>query len=148
MSRLSRWKQELEKIRLSSAKKMLKPEAVVEAARAKSSPLHSKFEWDDTKAAHKYRLQQAAELIRVVTVQLDNAGNTGPMYISLSTDRISGAGYRATIDVLNDKQMLAIMIKDARSDMETFTKRYDRLRLLVQFKDIFKATAKLLKTPA
>jgi len=42
---------------------VLTPEAVVDAAASLTSPLHSFFEWDDTKAGRHYRLQQARNLI-------------------------------------------------------------------------------------
>lgn len=48
----------------------LTPESVVEVARSESHPLHSYFTWDDSVAAHKYRVDQARVLIRTVKVQL------------------------------------------------------------------------------
>jgi hypothetical protein len=41
---------------------------VVRRARPKSSPIHCDFEWDDAKAAHEHRLEQAKFLIRHVKV--------------------------------------------------------------------------------
>src|SRR5690348_15271357 len=41
----------------------LTPDNVINEAEKKSSPLHPFFEWDDTKAANKFRLQQARSLI-------------------------------------------------------------------------------------
>ena len=41
----------------------LHAEDVVAAARDPLSPLHSKFQWDDSKAAHRYRLWQARQII-------------------------------------------------------------------------------------
>jgi hypothetical protein len=47
------------------------PEKVVDAARDPDCPAHDLFEWDDAKAASKYRLDQARELlakrIKIVT---------------------------------------------------------------------------------
>ena len=37
----------------------ISPEEVLEKAKDKNSELHKCFEWDDTVAANKYRLQQA-----------------------------------------------------------------------------------------
>jgi hypothetical protein len=42
----------------------LEPEAVVEAARDRESPLHSYFTWSNREAADKRRLDEARELIR------------------------------------------------------------------------------------
>lgn len=44
------------------------PERVVKAAESPDSPLHAWFEWDDTKAASAYRIEQARALIRSVEV--------------------------------------------------------------------------------
>jgi hypothetical protein len=48
----------------------LAPEAVVEAARDPASPLHGYFLWDDEAAGHEFRMEQARQLIRSVTVRL------------------------------------------------------------------------------
>lgn len=50
----------------------LTPEAVEAKARNPRSPLHGYFEWDDTRAAHLYRLEQARQLIRTVRITTDN----------------------------------------------------------------------------
>ena len=43
----------------------LTPELVVDVARDPEHPLHSRFEWDDSIAAEKWRLEQAGQLLRV-----------------------------------------------------------------------------------
>lgn len=60
-------RQELERLEVNGR---LTPEQVVEAARDETSPLHTLFEWDDEKASHKYRLDQARSLIRSVRVEV------------------------------------------------------------------------------
>jgi len=57
--------EELERLRATSD---LTAETVVKAARNAKSPLHGEFVWDDTKAAHRYRLVQARTLVRSVKV--------------------------------------------------------------------------------
>ena len=49
---------------------VLLPEHVVKDARRKTSPLHDLFEWNDTAAAQKYRLQQARRVITSVRVDI------------------------------------------------------------------------------
>jgi len=46
-------------------------EDVVEAAKNKKHVLHDYFEWDDTVAGHLYRLEQAAQLIREVKIEVE-----------------------------------------------------------------------------
>jgi hypothetical protein len=43
---------------------VLTPELVLTTAKNKKHPLHASFEWDNTAAAHKWRIEQAARLIR------------------------------------------------------------------------------------
>lgn len=56
---------------LAERKGTLTAEIVLEAAKPKNSPLHSHFDWNDTAAARKYRLIQAAELIRRIKVEYE-----------------------------------------------------------------------------
>lgn len=44
------------------------PEQIVEKATDESTELHKCFEWDDSAAAHKYRLSQAQGIIRCLVV--------------------------------------------------------------------------------
>lgn len=52
----------------------IKPEYVVESAKNKKSKLHGYFIWDDERAANKYRLQQASELLRRIEVKVIKDG--------------------------------------------------------------------------
>jgi hypothetical protein len=61
---------ELERIRKSAGR--LTAKIVVAAAEDRASPLHSLFEWDNRKAASRYRLAQAMRLIRTIIVVVDN----------------------------------------------------------------------------
>lgn len=46
----------------------IQPKNVVERARPKRSPLHGAFDWDDKRAAEKFRIEQARDLIRSIGV--------------------------------------------------------------------------------
>lgn len=50
----------------------LLPHAVVDAARSKAHPLHGAFTWDDSAAAHEFRLSEARKLIRNVCIQVND----------------------------------------------------------------------------
>ncbi len=45
---------------------------ILKMAENKRSPLHSMFEWDDTKAAREYRLYQARRIIKRANVRFEN----------------------------------------------------------------------------
>ncbi len=49
----------------------LSPEDVLRSAASTNSPLHDYFEWDDSAAAQKHRLEQARQLIRSVRVVVE-----------------------------------------------------------------------------
>lgn len=54
---------------LHSRDGVLTCEAVVREARAKSSPLHDYFTWDNSRAAERYRLIEAGRLIATVRIE-------------------------------------------------------------------------------
>jgi hypothetical protein len=58
------------------------PEILVNEAKKRKSPLHPIFEWDDTKAAENYRLQQARILLNniQVTIVTDNESKNVSVY--------------------------------------------------------------------
>lgn len=62
---------------LQDAEGVIDPASVVEDARRASSPLHDAFEWDNDRAAEKYRLHQARRLLASieVTIEEDSEAN-------------------------------------------------------------------------
>lgn len=109
---------------------LLRPEDVVEAARPAASPLHHRFEWDDTEAARQYRLVQAEQLIRVSVIVV---GAETPLqtrcFVSLTTDRPHGI-YREVISVMQDPDQRSQLLMDAYSEMTRFQKKFAGLQEL------------------
>ncbi len=81
----------------------LEPESVVADAADPDSPLHDAFIWDDTEAAHKYRLDQARGLIRWVKYESKLVSHTVsvPKYVSYGTEQ-ADSGYESIEDVAKD----------------------------------------------
>lgn len=117
-------KAELEKIRSADPEKLLRPAAVLEAARDGASPLHAHFEWDDTAAAEKHRLAQARELVRVVVTFLPQVNRNVRAYVSLPSERGPSGGYRNTVEVLDDAAMRRELLAAARRELAAFSKKY------------------------
>jgi len=111
---------------------LLSPEKVVESARHKTSPLHHCFEWDDSAAAEAYRLWQARQLIRVVVQEIPGTKAKTEVFVSLSTDRGQGAGYRLVTTVLSHEQMRAQLLEDARAELAVFRRKYAQLQELAE----------------
>jgi hypothetical protein len=121
---------------------ILRPEDVVDAARDEKSPLHSKFEWDDSAAAHQYRLCQARHLINVSVkyIELDKEQVPVRVFVSLTPDRQNpGGGYRPISTVMSDAQLRRQLLDDARDEMILFEKKYHRLK---ELKEVFAAMRK------
>lgn len=109
---------------------ILQPTAVVEAARPITSPLHSRFEWDDNKASHEYRLYQARQLIRVCVAVIGNSPNVNGdrVWVSLKTDRImEGGGYRPLVTVMSDKTLRLQLLEEAVQEFQHFQTKYGQL---------------------
>ena len=53
----------------------LTPELLFEDARNPDSPLHPQFDWDDSTAAEKYRIQQARNLLCSATIEVEVDGD-------------------------------------------------------------------------
>ena len=133
------WKQELEEIRRRHHG-LLRPPDVVAFARDPKSALHGRFQWDDSKAAHQYRLWQARELIECHVVVLK--ADTDPIraYVSLRDERRNRGGYRHVVDVMTDASMRKRFLAEALDEAERWQARYARLQELAPiFNEIAKA---------
>jgi hypothetical protein len=110
---------------------LLKPEVVVEFARDPETALHSKFEWDDAKAGHNYRLWQARQVISLEfsVIESEKPTKETRLFVSLTEDRKEG-GYRLITDVLSDEALLDRMLKDALSELIRIKTKYNHLQEL------------------
>lgn len=111
---------------------LVTPGAVVERARDPESPLHDRFTWDDSEAAERWRLEEARQLLRVFVVERPAEGAFTPVraFVSLSTDRAAGGGYRTLQSVMNDEQLRAQMLRDALVELRSFEQKYRQLERL------------------
>lgn len=112
---------------------ILQPVVVVDAARSRKSVLHSRFEWNDTKAAEEYRLYQARQLIRITVQVIGDGDDETPdrVWVSLRQDRTTkDGGYRSLIDVLSDADLRRQLLDEAMQEMAYFEQKYRRLKEL------------------
>ena len=110
---------------------------VVSAAKSKRSPLHNAFEWDDSAAAHEYRLSQARHLIRHVVVTMEVGGEERNVraFVALNAPEEKGRDYQAISVVLGDKELRQQALDRALGDMEAFERRYN------EFEELFEVFA-------
>jgi hypothetical protein len=91
----------------------LTPNAVVEDARDKDSPLHSVFEWDDAVAADRFRIEQARNLIQSFKVHVEYRETivSVPQWVR---DPEGEQGYRETAEIRDDRAIaLAALVSEA-----------------------------------
>lgn len=109
------------------------------AKRHPDSALYKAFEWDDTIAAQQYRLQQAAQLIRL-HISKEEGVRT---FVSLSVDRVTGGGYRHVQDVVKDTDLRTVMVADALAEFQRVRMKY---RHLQEFVKVFEAVDEVAET--
>lgn len=102
------------------------PVAVVDAARDPASPLNPHFEWDDSVAAEKFRLDQAREIVRCVRVaDIEANGEPARAFVSISDH---GTSYRTIQEIKGNAALQTKMLEAAERDLEAFQARYRSLR--------------------
>lgn len=116
---------------LHSRDGVLTCEAVVNAARAKSSPLHSYFTWDDSHAAERYRLIEAGRLIATVRIEYTPKKAAQvvytPAFIPTGTNSEGKREYFPIEEVTRNEFLQQKALADARSEMEGTRARYSHL---------------------
>lgn len=113
------------------------PEEVLEKAKDPNSELHKCFEWDDTKAAEKYRLQQSRQIMcNLVFVTEDDEEPVRVMY-KLTMEK---SEYHPTKLILKQPDQYAQLLQQAKGELDSFKKKY---KILKELKSIFDAIDEL-----
>jgi hypothetical protein len=89
------------------------PTDVVAAASSPESPLHKYFEWDDSKAAHKFRLSQARQL--VLSIQIESDGGQTRAFHSVVVD--SQRLYVPTEKVMQSDDLVNQVLRAALNEL-------------------------------
>jgi hypothetical protein len=131
---------ELNQIAAASEDHVLRAEDLIEFARNPKTAVHSLFEWDRDKNAYQHLLTQARQIIAVHVIVLPKTGIKTRQWVSLTTDRCQGGGYRSVVSVLSKKDLRRQMLNDALQELERFEEKY---RSLQELADVFKAAKKI-----
>lgn len=125
------------------------PRLVLDFARDKNTELHRHFEWSDDIAAERYRLYQAAGLIRLYVVIRGEGEQPVRGLVSIIQDRKSCAGiYRHIDDVMSDTKLRANLLETALMELRALRRKYEGLRdLAAVWESIDVTETKLRQTP-
>jgi len=119
-------------------KKKCSAENLLAEASKPSNPAHKHFEWDDAKAAHQHRLDQARRFI--VSIEIVTSD------VSIGAVRLcwpAGKGAYVSFDEMkSDFDLLKVTIEDAKRDLEAFERKYSMLSGLPEAKALFAEFAK------
>lgn len=109
------------------------PQEVLEKARDVNSELHKCFEWDDTIAAEKYRLQQARSIIINLVYAPKKEEEQSVRCFSL-TSKVST--YQPTQQFLVQEDEYQTLLKRALAELEAFKRKY---HTLAELESVFEA---------
>lgn len=103
------------------------PAEILERARDTSTELHKCFEWDDTVAAERWRLQQARMVVCHLVIKDDDEDATDKPEIRIfhKTDRTDG--YKPITFIMRDKTEYEKLLAQAREELRIFKQKYHNL---------------------
>ena len=106
------------------------PRSVLDIAKNPDSPIHDDFEWDDTVAAEKYRLEQARRMI--VCLKRVDAEEVQKDYKLRAVVSTPGGNnvYVPLQTALGREDYKAHLLKQAKNDSEIFLAKYRKLEEL------------------
>lgn len=104
----------------------VKPEQIVERAKDVGSELHKCFEWDNEKAAEKFRLSQARQIIHhlVIKDSVDKP-DSAPIRLMHKTD--DAEGYKPFSLIMKDPDEYSKLLNRAMAELRAFKAKYHSL---------------------
>lgn len=101
------------------------PEMVVKASKAKNSPLHDYFEWNDGKAAQGYRLWQARMMMRDMTVEIEDVKTREFQNIIVEIDDSKTRKYYHLDQILSDDDLKKRVLAQVTRQLRFMIQRYN-----------------------
>lgn len=135
---------------ISEKRGFITPKIVVKDAESKSSPLHSYFDWNDTIAAKRWRIEQAKYLLRTISVTIVSENKPAIRHFfsitptkEMKTDEIRV--YVPVSAVMSNKDSRKEVIAYALRELEGWTQRYSQYSELFGVIKEIKARMKKVK---
>jgi hypothetical protein len=102
------------------------PQQIVDRAKDEASELHKCFEWDNEKAADKYRLYQARQVVcHLVIKDSVEKPDSQPIRVFHKTD--STEGYKPFTLIVKDPDEYSKLLERARMELRAFKSKYHSL---------------------
>ena len=119
---------------------------IVEEAKHKTSVLHGAFEWDDSKAAHEWRLHSARHLMRsveIVSTKEEGGTRSLPAFVFVKTD--DGPRYETLAIVQSDDELRKQVLERAEKEFDQWAKRYEEYEEFLSVFESFDKTRQRLE---
>lgn len=101
------------------------PAEILEKARNPKTELHKCFEWDDTKAAEKYRLHQARLIVCNLVIKEENKGEEyAPIRVFHKTGQ---SGYKPISLIMKNQSEYEALLARAMQELRSFKAKYHSL---------------------
>lgn len=114
------------------------PDQIVNRARDENSELHKCFEWNDEKAAEKYRIVQARQIVRHLVIEEkppeESERAKAPLRFFVQTK--NGDGYKPVEWVLKREDEYRQLLMQAMAELHAFKEKYHRLSELQEIFDL------------
>ena len=108
------------------------PENIVEYARNPESELHKCFEWNDTVAAEKYRIEQARQVLRTLVIKQETKQDKPPLRLFYKTNQREE--YKPINLIVKQNDEYQIFLKRAQDELRAFKRKY---HFLTELEEIF-----------
>lgn len=105
-----------------------KPEQIVDKARDETTELHKCFEWDNDKAAEKYRKHQAIQLVSsLVIIRTPEQIEKQEPEVRVFHKPTSESGYKPLTVIVQNKDEYQELLKRAYAELHSFKLKYQSL---------------------
>lgn len=107
------------------------PKQILEKARDEETELHKCFEWDDSIAAEKFRIQQARQLVSFLVIREEKVPEDRPeIRFFYKTDNSRNEGYKQTRLIIQQEDEYKKLLEQAWRELKTFKAKYSCLKEL------------------
>lgn len=124
----------LEEIRAKTGRDDVTPEELLNASRDEDSPTHAEFDWDDSIAAHKWRLEQARLIIAHIRIIRADSQSEYKERAFVSAPGGNHA-YVPLETALGKDEYREHLLNQAKKEMTVFLAKYRRIKELAEVTD-------------
>lgn len=127
--------------RIGKVERFITAEVVLKHASAKRSPLHDYFEWDDSKAAREYRLDQARHLLHSIVIEMENKSQIRA-YHHVFVESNDQKEYVHLNRAINEEPLWKQVVLNALKEASAWATRYETYEKLHPIVSVIRAQSK------